>query len=463
MALSVFLCAHGFAATWPVMVDGKAVNVPWFSLSETPEELAVGDVLIVAGAPVLVRDTDNLNFINKLSKKAKLHRVLPSGRKELVAFYPDYWDGKWRRPRLKKLSKREIKGLWGVSISEESGSKTGLIQGEDTFVDIKYTAWKKVPLVLPGLPFRAVKVDWNADPDAQLYSLFSESTRFVSLDVSARELQFKCESLLRSKDMKWLSLRLEADELDDPGIPAQFRKLRYLFWPWAGLRAVDFLSNLNDLKEIHIAGNAITDITPLAGLPRLSALNVQMSPLASLPDGGFPKLKNLVLFGTAVPADAVESFRKQHPDCVVQYDWAAELRNVISSADRFIVRTGGTCHRRYDKEKIIFETVSQDEIAGLISLITIDGKTSNGVCMCCGTPTMEFYKNGKLIAMVGIQHGRALRWGGWPADAVLTEESIKQFTEWLYARGVKEPSEEIERAKSQRAMIEEALKAQGKQ
>lgn len=458
MVLSAFLYAHGFAATWPVTLDGKAVNVPWFSLSETPDELAAGDVLIIAGVPVLVRDTENLNFINKISKRAELHRVLPSGHKELVAFYPDYWNGKWRRPQLKKLSKRKIKGLWGVGIDEKSGNHASFIQGENTFVDIRYTAWKKVPLTLPGHPLRAIKVDWNADSDAQLYSLFSESTRFVSLDISGSKLQFKCESLLGSKDMKWLSLRLKADELDDPGIPARFCGLRYLFWPWAGLRTVDSLSNLNDLREVHIAGNAITDITPLAWLPQLSVLNVQMSPLASLPDGGFPELRKLVLFGTAVSADAVKSFRKQHPDCVVQYEWAAGLRDVISSADRFIVRTGGTCHRRYDKEKIIFETDNQDEIAGLISLITIDEKASNGVCMCCGAPTMEFYKNGKLIAMVGIQHGKALRWGGWPADAMLTEESIKQFTEWLYVRGVKEPSAAIERAKAQRALIEESLK-----
>ena len=99
-----------------------------------------------------------------------------------------------------------------------------------------------------------------------------------------------------------------------------------------------------------------------------------------------------------------------------------------------------------------------------LSLIAIvEPKETSSVCMCCGSPTMEFYKNGKLIAMVGIQHGAALRWDEWPSDAQLTKESVKQFTEWLKVRGVKEPSEAIEKAKDQGALIEAALKAQGKQ
>jgi len=463
-----FLFVHASAATWPVTLDGKVEDAQWFSLSETSDKLVAGDVLFIAGVAVLVRETDNLNFINALSSKARLYRILPSGRKEVIAFYPDFWKGKGSAPKLKGLSQKEIEGLWGVGIDGESGNNASLIQGDKTFVDISHTAWKKLPVVLPKLPCRAIDIEWNGEPDERLYALFSDATRWVSLDVSlnvvADKLQVKCEPLLRARNLKWLRLRLRMEELDNPDALAQFRNLRYFYYShWEGLKTLSFVEGMKDLREIYAPGNEITSITPLAGLPQLRVVDVHMTPLADLPEDGFPMLSRLNLQGTTVPAGAVENFRKRHPDCVVKYEWAADLRRVVADADRFIVRTGGTCHRQYAKEKIIFETKKRPDMDELLSLIAIDEKKSDSVCMCCGSPTMEFYKNGKLIAMVGIQHGSALRWAGWPADAVLTKESVKQFTEWLKVRGVKEPSEAIEKAKAQGALIEAALKAQGKQ
>ena len=43
LALIAAVVAQG--ATWPIELDGKKVDAPWYGLSESPDTLAVGDVL----------------------------------------------------------------------------------------------------------------------------------------------------------------------------------------------------------------------------------------------------------------------------------------------------------------------------------------------------------------------------------------------------------------------------------
>ena len=206
-------------------------------------------------------------------------------------------------------------------------------------------------MVLPKGPVRAGYIYWSGKPDEQLYTLFSESMRYLSLAVNNNnKLPFSRDVLMRGKKLKSLNLYLNEEELDAAGILAHFQNLRYLQWSMSGLTTVAPMKGMLDLRELHVPMSGITDITPLVGLPKLSVVDMQETPLASLPDDGFPALRKISLFTTRVLAEAVEAFRKRHPDCVVQYEWAAELRRVAAEADRFIVRTGGTCHRQYNKE-----------------------------------------------------------------------------------------------------------------
>jgi len=115
------------------------------------------------------------------------------------------------------------------------------------------------------------------------------------------------------------------------------------------------------------------------------------------------------------------------------------------------VRTGGTCHRQLADEIELFRTSDRGEIGALLNLIAIDVSENRGACMCCGKPTIEFYKGGKLYLTLGIQHGKALRWldGPWDGDGTLTSESARKFGEWLEKRGVNGP--EADRKESEAA------------
>lgn len=121
-----------------------------------------------------------------------------------------------------------------------------------------------------------------------------------------------------------------------------------------------------------------------------------------------------------------------------------QLRASLASADTLRVRTGGTCHRDQAKEVELFQTTIRSEIQEFLDLVRVDESESGLHCMCCGDPTLEFYKGEKLIGTVGVHHGQSIRWveGTWDGDGMLTAKSAKAFTAWLAAKGIDEPNQE---------------------
>jgi len=131
---------------------------------------------------------------------------------------------------------------------------------------------------------------------------------------------------------------------------------------------------------------------------------------------------------------------------VAEVDWTAPLHKAVRGATRLRVRTGGTCHRNPEKEKTLLDLRETDEIAEVIANITIDPNENGFHCMCCGGPTLEFYRGDELLAMLGYHHGLSLRWpnGNWAGDGLLTESARDFLISWLEEHGVSGPKEEYE-------------------
>ncbi len=127
-------------------------------------------------------------------------------------------------------------------------------------------------------------------------------------------------------------------------------------------------------------------------------------------------------------------------------DWTAVLYKALDGATRLRIRTGGTCHRDPKKEKTLLDVRDAKEVAAFIQLIRIDANESGFHCMCCGNPTLEFYRAETLILSLGFHHARSLRWPGgqWKGDGLLENTSAEFLVKWLAARGVRGPQEEVE-------------------
>ncbi len=121
------------------------------------------------------------------------------------------------------------------------------------------------------------------------------------------------------------------------------------------------------------------------------------------------------------------------------------LESVITAADRVRVRSGGTCHRVPPEEVTLAEISGSAELLELFKLLAVNEQAGFFSCSCCGNPSLEFYKGNQLLAVLGMHHGRAVRWAGsyWPGDGLLLNG--RGLVEFLAEHGVKEPREELDR------------------
>jgi hypothetical protein len=127
----------------------------------------------------------------------------------------------------------------------------------------------------------------------------------------------------------------------------------------------------------------------------------------------------------------------------LQEEWLAPLVKAVKSATKLRIRSGGTCHRDESREETLYETENLGEIKTLVAGVAIDAQQSGFHCMCCGTPSLEFYAGDRLIVTLGFHHAQGLRWReGWKGDAALTKESATFLVDWLAKRNVKGPLDE---------------------
>jgi hypothetical protein len=77
--------------------------------------------------------------------------------------------------------------------------------------------------------------------------------------------------------------------------------------------------------------------------------------------------------------------------------------------------------------------------------------------MCHGDPAIEFLdESGTRLAVIGLHHGRSIRWSAWKDDAELINGV--GLLEWLAAQGVRYPLLEHQASKQTRAIAEETWK-----
>jgi hypothetical protein len=108
-------------------------------------------------------------------------------------------------------------------------------------------------------------------------------------------------------------------------------------------------------------------------------------------------------------------------------------------ADKMIVRDGGRdCCASVNKDPVLFEVNDSKEIKEFIINMNIRNYQDSSFCECCGWPGIDFYKDGKRIAITSIKHGFLISWKNLPSDANLTKGTQKWLKKWLMKHGVKE-------------------------
>jgi hypothetical protein len=114
------------------------------------------------------------------------------------------------------------------------------------------------------------------------------------------------------------------------------------------------------------------------------------------------------------------------------WEYDGGFHEVIARADRVVIRHGGfNCCGPVDRQRILRTFTDQQEIARLNRMIQFEKTQTRESCKCCGYPGLDWYQGEKRIALTSVQHGRAVRWKGFPGDAQLTFRSSKDLARWL--------------------------------
>lgn len=120
------------------------------------------------------------------------------------------------------------------------------------------------------------------------------------------------------------------------------------------------------------------------------------------------------------------------------FDPGVPLAMAIKEADRIVIRNGGhdCCGNDVDSQEIFVEITDAQVIEEFSQNFNFKRQypsmgTTVSACSCCGYPGIDFYRDGKRIALTSIQHGTAVRWAGFDGDVNLSLKSAQWLASFL--------------------------------
>ncbi len=457
---AVLLTAGTGAREFTFTHNGRPLDPAGAHLSGDASKWAEGDVIFVGEFSILLGPPGAWHFKSSRALPNLLFRAVDGKESPVAAVIDEDYRGDENvlRNPLEQMPAPDRAGLRGLTVDAPLKDLAGTLAGlnaAQVALSITDDCLTEKSKSLPALPGALTWLDVDEGSNHGIEDLAAlknlTALRGLRLHLLTVE-QFDARLLSGMKPLRWLDLHA-ADLTGLEGLSA-LTNLHTLDVSWhEKLRSVSWASGLTALQSIRLTNTAVSDLTPLSGLPALREIAAQNSPVENPGSGGFPALRSLNLLATAVTADDAAAFRKAHPQCEVLSGYHETLAAAVKQATRLRVRSGGTCHRDESKERTLVEVKTAAEIAALVQDLKFEEEAEPFHCMCCGEPSFEFYAGDKLVAMLGFHHGQGMRWaeGPWPGDVHLEINSAIRLCDWLEKHGVKGAGEELREQARQRA------------
>ncbi len=115
------------------------------------------------------------------------------------------------------------------------------------------------------------------------------------------------------------------------------------------------------------------------------------------------------------------------------------LDELLGKATRVKLLDGGMSQGKALGKKVLVKTSDPQSLAVLGECLEIiEEQDSFGHCMCLGDYTFQFFDGRRVIAMIGLHHGRSIRWEeAWKYDALLKDGP--RLLTWLAEQGAAAP------------------------
>lgn len=120
------------------------------------------------------------------------------------------------------------------------------------------------------------------------------------------------------------------------------------------------------------------------------------------------------------------------------FDPNEHFGRAILGADRVVIRNGGhdCCGNDVDSQEVFVEFADSQVIEEISQKLTFQRRYPSLLptvtrCRCCGYPGIDWYRDGKRVALTSVQHRVAVRWVGFDHDAILSAQSSRWLTSFL--------------------------------
>lgn len=436
--------------SYKFFLDGSEITSEILAVQGLQETPAQGDVidinglLLVLGPPGVYKFKTTPEDDGRLLCEDKDGRVKTVG----ISVTKSYKDGNETvNNPFAKLTDAEIKGLNGVYLDaypDDIDNYLAKINPESACVYMRedFSSEKFPPAFPAGLKY--LRIEETSSSGTKDYSGLKRLVDLKYFGINRVGEDFNAGLLRQCVNLRYLDL--SGNNLLDIEALAGLKELESLSLAWTKTRNIGFIAGMVKLKSLDIRCTEVKDISTAAGLKNLHELQANSTPLEKLPETAVPSLRILKIMSTSLTDAQIGKFTALNPQCRVICKWSDELFAALKGVSLVKVRSGGTCHRNPAEEKELFKLDKEGGINEFLKSIEIDEQESGFHCMCCGEPSIEFYKGEKLLVTLGLHHGRSLRWenGEWPGDGLLTKKSAKFICGWLSKRGIDGPAEEME-------------------
>lgn len=418
-------------AALDVTVDGTHEGV------QVEASFASGEHVVRVDDFLLWLDESHPWVLERVTKNDRVVMLVEHGQPVAAVLALDWGHGQLPVPALNPLEKlNNLKTLRGISVHEAHPSFASVLSrlsGDRLCVSISSsTKLQRLPRIPPRTPCLTLTPNGVAAGVADLKALTRLRYATISTDL----------------DAAWLGPAVEVLELYSSSnlrALAQLKALRVL-----SLHLGDFdgTGSYATLERLELTSLHSANLTHLVA-PKLTELKVSATPLAELPPQ-LPALTTLSTMSTSLTPHVLSQFQAANPKVTVFTGWLGNLLPKLSGITRARVRPGGLCHLSDDDEATtLLEVTEAKALHDLVGSISIDEAKSDGICLCCGGPTIEFYRGETKVTELSLQHGAALRSRAWPADGELANDALVR---WLAAHGVNEPLEEMKHTQRRAAL-----------
>jgi len=112
--------------------------------------------------------------------------------------------------------------------------------------------------------------------------------------------------------------------------------------------------------------------------------------------------------------------------------YEGEFHRLVEGADRLVIlEYGSACAGDPDERLVLHVVEGAQEVRGVAEKLQFHEEQTREVCMCCGSPGLDWYRGGELVASSSVQHGEALRFGELPGDVKFTADSAAWYATWI--------------------------------